>query len=290
MPNLALVPKRGLSSFRRMAIGTWRTAKDPSVYGSIALEADAVLDYIARFREATGRHLTLTHVMARAMGLVLAEMPDANAILRYNRIYLRDEIAVFFQVAMQDPKTGQIDLSGVTVRRPEQKDMLTIVDEFEAVAAKVRAGRDTEKEQTRGLFKRLPALTLGLVLDLLGTLLYTLNLDLRWAGVPKDAFGSVMVTNIGSLGLEAAYVPLVPYSRVPLLVAMGAVKREPVLDDADQVRPASILRLYATFDHRILDGVHAAKMAKALQAIFADPEAHLGAIPGAAGSADRPPG
>lgn len=279
MPNLELVPKRDLSSFRRMAIGTWRTAKDPSVYGSIALEADAVLAYIERFRAATGRHLTLTHVMARAVGLVLASMPDANAVLRFNRIYLRKEIAVFFQVALQDPDTGQIDLSGVTIRDPEKKDLLTLVDEFEVAAARVRAGQDPEKEQTRGLFKRLPAALLGVVLDGLSMLAYTLNLDLRWAGVPKDVFGSAMVTNIGSLGLEAAYVPLVPYSRVPLLVAMGAVKREPVVGEGDEVRVASILRLYATLDHRILDGAHAARMAQTLTGIFADPEAHLGPIP-----------
>lgn len=282
MPNLALVPKRDLSSFRRIAIGTWRTAKDPTVYGSIALEADAMLDYIERFRAATGRRLTLTHVMARVMGLVLAAMPDANAVLRFNRIYLREEIAVFFQVAMQDPQTGQIDLSGVTIRDPEQKDLLAILDEFEAVAAKVRAGKDREKERTRGMFKRLPAWLLATVLDAIGLFAYELNLDLRWAGIPKDVFGSVMVTNIGSLGLDAAYVPLVPYSHVPLLVAMGAVKREAVLGDDDAVRGASILRLYATFDHRLLDGAHAARMASTLRTIFADPEAHLGPVPQAA--------
>ena len=32
-----------------------------------------------------------------------------------------------------------------------------------------------------------------------------------------------MITNIGSIGLDQAYVPLVPYSRVPILIALGAV-------------------------------------------------------------------
>ena len=45
------------------------------------------------------------------MGMVLHEMPDANAILRFNRIYLREDIGVFFQVAMEDPQTGELDLS-----------------------------------------------------------------------------------------------------------------------------------------------------------------------------------
>src|SRR5687768_13962449 len=108
MPNLVLEPKRDLSSFRKIAIGTWRDAKDPSVYGSIALEMDETLAYVEAFRAATGKRLTVTHLLASAVGKVLAAMPDANAVLRFGRIWLRKDVAVFFQVAMQDPETGQI--------------------------------------------------------------------------------------------------------------------------------------------------------------------------------------
>lgn len=98
MPNIELTPKTDLSSFRKIAIGTWRTAKDPSVYGSLSLEMDATLAYIEAFRQRTGKRLTLTHLMAKAVALALAEMPDANAILRYGRIWLRKDVDVFFQV------------------------------------------------------------------------------------------------------------------------------------------------------------------------------------------------
>lgn len=279
MPNIELSPKRDLSSFRKIAIGTWRDAKDPSVYGSLSVEVDPVLDYIERFRARTGKRLTLTHLMAKAVALALAEMPDANAILRFGRIWLRKDVDVFFQVVMKDPDTGQIDLSGLTIRNADQKSLPDIVDEFRKVAERVRAGKDKDKESTRQTFKRLPGFVTGWLLDTISLLLYTLNLDLSWAGLPRDPFGSVMVTNIGSLGLEEAYVPLVPYSKVPLLVAMGAVKKVPLVDeDTDQIRVARVMRLFATFDHRLLDGAHAAKMAASLQRTFADPEAHFGRI------------
>jgi len=116
------------------------------------------------------------------------------------------------------------------------------------------------------------------VLDLLSFLSGTLNLDLSALGVPRDPFGSVMVTNIGSLGLEEAYVPLVPYSRVPLLIALGAVKEEAVVENGSIV-VAKVVRAFATFDHRVLDGAHAAKMAKTLRRIFDDPERELGPLP-----------
>lgn len=278
MSNVALVRKSDLSSFRMMAIGTWRTTRDPSVYGSIELEMDETLRYLDALRAATGKRVTVTHLMAKAMGLLLAEMPDANAILRFHRIYLRQSVDIFFQVAMKDPVTGQIDLSGLTIREADRKSTIDIVDEFERVANKVRAGKDEEKERTRSTFKRLPGFVVGPVLDAIGFLTYTLNLDLSWLGLPKDPFGSAMVTNVGSLGLEEAYVPLVPYSRVPLLVAMGALKRTVAVREGDVVVPVTVMRLFATFDHRILDGAHASRMASTLHRVFADPWSSFGGV------------
>lgn len=278
MPNVALVPKRDVSSFRQMAIGTWRTAKDPSVYGSLSLEMDETLRYVAAFQAATGRKLTVTHLMAKAIGRVLHELPDANAILRWNRIFLRQSADVFFQVAMQDPETGQVDLSGLTIREADRKPMVEIVDEFQRVADRVRKGKDEEKEHTRRTFQRLPGWLVGPVLDTIGFLTYALNLDLRVLGIPKDPFGGAMVTNVGSLGLEEAYVPLVPYSRVPLLVAMGALQRVPVVRAGDVIEVATVMRLFATFDHRLLDGAHAATMARLLRETFADPWTHFGGV------------
>ncbi len=279
MPNLVLTRKTNLSSFRKIAIGTWTDAKDPSVYGCLEIRVDETLAYIEAFRAHTGKRLTITHLLAKAVGLALAEMPDANAILRYNNIYMRETVDIFFQVAMEDPVTRQIDLSGLTVRNADKRSIADIVDDFEAAAAKVRAGKDEEKEATRSSFKSMPNFLLGPVLDLISFLIYTLNLDLRWAGLPKDPFGSAMVTNVGSLGLEEAYVPLVPYSKVPLLIAVGAVKKVPIVTDDDRIEVARVMKLFATFDHRILDGVHASKMSKSLRKVFADPWTHFDPVP-----------
>ena len=281
MPNVALVHKSRISSFRRLALGTWRTTKDPTVYGTLCLEVDKALAYIDAYRAKTGRRLTLAHLMARAVGRLLVEMPDANTVVRFGRIYQRTEASVFFQVAMEDPETGQIDLSGLVVRDADKRSLPEIADAFDKAARDVRAGKDEEKEKTRKSLGKIPGWLIGYVLDLVSFLTYTLNLDLRWAGLPKDPFGSVMVTNVGSLGIEQAWAPLVPYSRVPLIIAMGAVVKEAVVSDDDTIRIARRMRLCVTFDHRILDGAHAAKMSKLVKQWFADPYGFFGEIPGA---------
>lgn len=274
MANLELERKKNPSTFRKLAIGTWRTSYDPSVYGALTLRMEESLRYIEAFRAKTGRRVTVTHMMARAIAAVFEKVPDANAILRGGRLYLRKGVSVFFQVAMEDEKTGEIDLSGTVVRGAEQKTLAQIVDECDEKFRKVKAHKDKELEGTRTLMSRLPGALVHPMLRLTSFLSYEMNVDLRRFGVPRDAFGSVMITNIGSIGLQEAYVPLVAYSRVPMLLAVGAIEDSAAVEDGRLV-PAKTMKVCATFDHRILDGVHASVMAKTLRAWFEHPFEHF---------------
>lgn len=291
MPNLALVPKTDLSSFRKIAIGTWQTAYDPSVYGTMELRMDEAMKYIADFRAKTGRRLTVSHLMAKAAAMVMAECPDANAVLRWNRIYLRERIGIFFQVVMTDAEDGKAaggdadqkkslgkaDLSGATLYDVEKMSLLEICDEFERKVDLVRKKKDPALEKTRGTFLAIPHFALNMFLKLLSFFSFELNLDLKWAGIPSDPFGSMMITNIGSLGLDVAYVPLVPYSHVPILLATGAVKERALVSDG-KIEIGKIMAVNATFDHRIIDGFHASVMSRVLKAWIEHPYDHFDAL------------
>jgi len=277
VPNLELIKKKDVSSFRKIAIGTWQTAYDPSVYGTMEMRMDEAMRYIADFRARTGKRITISHLMAKAMGAVFQEVPDANAVLRWNRVSLRRRIGTFFQVVMTDEGPGKTDLSGATVYDVEQKSLLQIHDEFQAKVDKVRARKDEALESTRKTFLSIPYFLLNTFVKLLGFFSFTLNLDLRWAGVPSDPFGSVMITNVGSLGLDTAYVPLVPYSRVAILLAVGAVRETPIVVDG-QIQIGKMMRVNATFDHRFIDGMHAAVMSRVLRQWIEHPYEHFDRI------------
>ena len=277
MPNLPLHKKKHLSAFRKSALGTWSTPYDPTVYGVLSIKMDEALRYIDAFREHTGKRLTVSHMVAKAIGAVLEEVPDANALLRFNQIYLRDSIGVFFQVVMKDPETGEIDLSGATIQKPNEKTLEQIIDEFERKVSGVRGGSDKALKTSRDLMSRLPSWAISPLLRATSFLNYTLNLDMTWAGMPKDLFGSVMITNVGSLGLPYALVPLVPYSRVPLLLALGSIEDRAVVEDG-QLVARKVMDIGATFDHRILDGGHAAKMHQIVSAWMEHPFEHFDAL------------
>jgi pyruvate/2-oxoglutarate dehydrogenase complex dihydrolipoamide acyltransferase (E2) component len=83
-----------------------------------------------------------------------------------------------------------------------------------------------------------------------------------------------MITNVGMLELDVAYAPLVPYSRVPILLTVGAVKDQPVVDDG-VVKPGKVMNINVTFDHRFIDGVQAAAMSKSMRSWIEHPFEHF---------------
>ena len=83
-----------------------------------------------------------------------------------------------------------------------------------------------------------------------------------------------MITNVGSLGLGLSFVPLFPYSRVPVLFALSTIEDKAVVRDG-KIVIAPILRIGITVDHRVIDGVHGGIMAKTLRDFFANPKNSL---------------
>ena len=269
--NVDLGPPLKISSWRKIALGTWRTAGDPSVYGMVDLDVAPALAYIEKARAESGLRITISHFVGKAIAETLRRHPDINCVLRLGRLYGRKSADVFFQVAT-DPQ-GK-DLSGMTIRGAEHKSMTDIAREMDERVKAIREKKDKSFSRMKSTMGLVPGFLAGIVLHLSGVLMYTLNIWSPLLGVPRDSFGSVMITNIGSLGLDMAFAPLVPYSRIPLLLALGTMADRPVVQDG-QVVVRKMLRICATFDHRVIDGVHAAHMLKSLHKIFANPEAEL---------------
>lgn len=277
MPNIELTPLTGMSSFRRLAVGQWQTAYDPSIYGSMDLRMEKALEYIEAFRAHTGKRITVTHLVTKAMAEALRRCPEANAILRWNRIYLRKNIDLSILVVQPDEATGKVDLAAAKIVNADQRSLYELTVEVEQQVARVRQRKDKAMEQGKKTAGMIPLLCMNAFLKFAAFLSYTLNLDLSFAGVPKDPFGSATITNIGSLGLDTGFVPLVPYTRVPIFLAPGAIRDTPVVDNG-QIVPGKVMRLCATLDHRFIDGYHASVMSKVMHDYLENPFEHFDKI------------
>lgn len=256
------------SAFRRMAAAMWDAPRDPSIYGSLDLDATEALALVRAYRER-GVRLTMTHVVAKAVATALHEHPTANTKVRFGgRLEARESVDVFVSVMLEGGK----DLSGVRIDRCDEKSLEEIVGELEAKAKKVRSGDDASYEKSRSMFRVMPAWLTRPALRLSDFLVNELHLDAPSLGMPVDPMGSALVTNVGSFGVDTAFAPFTPIGRYAMLVLVTEVRERPVVRDG-QVVARPILRLCATFDHRIVDGVLAGRLAKSVTAAFEAPAA-----------------
>lgn len=268
-------PLEPLVGWRRVAVHTWRSPRDPSVYAVVDMPVEGSLAYIDRVREATGVHLTVTHLVARGLALGIRAFPQLNGIVARKRIMLRETVDIFLQVATE----GGRDLSGFKVVRADEKSAAEIAKEVAARVELLRSHRDRQVERTKSVLDRVPLVLLGPVMRTIAWLVYDRDLDLSRFGIVKDEFGSAMVSNIGTFGLSTAMAPLVPFSRTPLVVLVGHVEQKPVAEDGRvAIRP--FVTLGVTFDHRFMDGYQAGKMADIMREYLADPERYEGRLAG----------
>lgn len=256
MPNAALTRQTELTAFRKLSQGIWRSANDPTIYGWFDLQMDAALDYAARFEQQYAKKLTVTHMVTKVVADILARYPEVNAVLRLNRIYLRDQVDICLNVAAPDQGTRLTDIVTAKVPKADQKSLLEIIDEVDAQAGQLRAGRGG-LQTGRGpkALRRVPGFLMRPLMTTLSFLHLGLNLDTRWLGIPADPFGSALITNLGSLGLPRANIlaPLVPFTRMPLVVTIGSIHDAPIVDDG-ALRVGKLMNVSFSADHRVTDG------------------------------------
>jgi pyruvate dehydrogenase E2 component (dihydrolipoamide acetyltransferase)/2-oxoisovalerate dehydrogenase E2 component (dihydrolipoyl transacylase) len=85
--------------------------------------------------------------------------------------------------------------------------------------------------------------------------------------------GTFTVTSVGNLG-GLFSTPVINHPEVAIL-GLGKIVRRPVYDDAGQVRPADLIYLSLSFDHRVVDGAVGAAFTNAILRHMKNPAAML---------------
>jgi pyruvate dehydrogenase E2 component (dihydrolipoamide acetyltransferase) len=260
--------------WRKVASATWRGPLDPQIYGDLEIDATELLGFIEDARAATDVHLTVTHLVGRAVAHALGENPDLNVKKRGGKFIPRDDVSIFFVVAVDGGK----DLSGVKVRQADRKSAVDIARELTERAARIRTGDDAGFGRSKTMLARTPVPVLRPVLRFVTWLTSDRGVDLRRFGLRAEPFGSALVTSVGMFGVQRAYAPLSPFYRVPFLALVSEVTPKPVVRDGEIVA-VPLLTMSATMDHRYLDGSHAARLARSVRSYLEDPRAFEPPLP-----------
>jgi pyruvate/2-oxoglutarate dehydrogenase complex dihydrolipoamide acyltransferase (E2) component len=258
------------SSFRKLAAAMWHAPNDPHIFGSVDIDMTRAEAFLADYNRRHGCKATITHLVTRVLAVTLAKHPDFNAKIGWWQIHVRRRIDIFCQVTSD----GGRDLSGYKLQSVDTLPLAGIAAALSHAARDIREDRDPAFRRSRGLMKALPLWAIRLVIGFMSFLTNTLNLHLPKLGMPRDPFGSAMVTSVGMLGIDTGFAPFTPIARCPMIITVTRVRPRPWVV-GDRVEPRPVLRLCGTFDHRVIDGFHAGVISGEIERLFYQPEALL---------------
>ena len=264
--NIRLKPYKEAGVWRKLSVATWDDADEACFYGWVDFDAAGINKTLENFR-AQGKKLSVTTIAAKGLAVAISAYPKVNGLLRFGRIYNRETIDIFLQVA---PDADSDELTGIVIRECDRKSLEEINDEIKIRTGRIKKEGEDEFKTIGTLTKWFPPFALRMMLKLAAFINYDLNLWASWMGTPRDAFGSAMVTSVGMLGIQRGLAPLMPHSRCPVIITIGRLEEKPVVKDG-KVVVAEVLPLSATMDHRLIDGVGASKMFKALTEYLKEP-------------------
>lgn len=277
--NVKVGKAKPLTSYRKIAYGTWANHGDSSIYTCLECDFTKCLEMIETVKKEQAIVLTPSHFVSQALTYIFVKHPELNCLMRGGRLYQRQHVQIFHQVVVPGAKKGNqryagADLTGCVVPEAEHKTIFEVGAILKQEAKKVLKGKSETYEAQKRMFKFMPICLTRFALTLSSFLTYGLNLNLAFLGIPKDPFGTALISNVGVFGSQGAFIPLVPYTRTAVFVAIGRVMDKPVARD-EQLAVAAVLPVYFTLDHRCLDGIQLAELEKTFVEALEDPERYL---------------
>lgn len=250
---------------RKVAVATWRAPTEGRIHARTEVDVTAALAHVEMLRRTTGVRVTLTHLVGAAMGRALRAVPEARGRVVLGRVVPQEACTVAFAV---DIGNGS-DLAPVRVEDADRLSTTEVARRVEAAALALRDDGDRNHRRTGALVRAAPWWVMGPVMRTAGLLVGGLGVPAF--GQPGRPLGTAFVSNVGTLGLDEAYLAPVPFARTSVYLAVGAVRDRPVAVDGEVVvRPTTVL--VAAADHRVIDGAHAGHLQQVVVDHLARPE------------------
>ena len=255
--------------YRRFMPALMPTRNGSAVFFEQQVRMDGTERFIESVRAAQPDiHPTVFEVLLWALAHTFDRHPGINRFVAGGRLYERDGIWISFTAKSELSEAGT--LLEVKHRFDPTQSFADLARELEGAVARARAGETGTADRELALFLHLPPSLRRGVVRLAGAA-NGLNLLPRSFIDGDPFFASAFVTNLGSVGLDAAFHHLYEYGTIPIFCALGRIHDEVVAEDG---RPtvARVARVRFTYDERVEDGLYAGRALNDFKALFERPE------------------
>jgi len=253
------------NDWRKVAAAIYKKPVDSKILGQVELDVTELEEFIAEKRK-NGLKVTLTHIFTMAAARALRyEVPELNAYVRRGSIVQRKQVDAMVSLLMDGSEMGTVRINNA--------DQLTSAEFTALVSEGIREARRGILNRTTDMKSRIARIPWPLrvwLLRLLKLATMTWGISLPKLGLSNGSFGSFIVTNIGTLGLDIGFPALMPISDVSYVLVIGAVSKKPWVVN-DEIKIRKIITLGAALDHRICDGSHGGRLFHYIRYISKNP-------------------
>ncbi|MDO8365862.1 MAG: 2-oxo acid dehydrogenase subunit E2 [Saprospiraceae bacterium] len=239
---------------------------DSKILGSVDFDVTEVEDFVNKHRR-DGLKITLTHVflLALARGVKQAA-PEINCYVRRGKIIQRHSVDVSLSVLANG---GQ--MTSIKIPNAENLSLSELLTFINSEILSARKGQGKHLKHAKNMLLQLPWPFRQWTANLVRCLTIDLGVSIPFLGVSPDSFGTFMLSNLGSIGLDVGYAALAPFSNVAMVVTQGRVTNKPMVVNG-QVLPRRAITISAALDHRVVDAAQIGRLFNFLRRVVKNPE------------------
>ncbi len=251
--------------WRLTASTIYRKPVDSKILGSAELDVTDLEMYISELRKK-GTRVTLTHFFTLATGRAIAEqIPEFNTYFKRGKIYPFPQLTA--SVSLRMPSG---EMSSIKIIHPEKKNYREAVSELTAGIEEAVKGEESGANRMKGAMGKIPWPLRKWVYGLLRFAILDLGFSIPVLGLSAQSFGTYIISNVGTLGLDGGYPALMPTGNISLVLILGRVREMPWVHEGEVV-PRRIIKISAALDHRVVDAAHGGKLFNYLRKAVREP-------------------
>ena len=254
------------TDWRKVATAIYKKPSDAKIFGSAELDVTDLEAYIFKKRKE-GIKVTMTHLFAMIISRGLAEeVPELNCFIRRGNIVKRKTVDAMVSILLPDGS-----LSSVRLENADQMNLEECASSLANAIKDTRSGDENQTMQMKKIIGRIPWPFRTWLFNLIKFVTIKWGVPVPAAGLSDNNFGSFVLTNIGSVGLDTGYPAMFPISNVAFVFVLGKVEKKPVVIN-NEIVIRKMMIISSAMDHRIADAMHGGKMFRYIKKFTKQPE------------------
>ena len=261
---------RSLPPFNRFIPYIMKNRNDATNLYSDALEISEIEHWLRDLRKSDWKGMGMLHLFLAAYVRTVSQCPAVNRFINGQKIYARNNI----EVVMIVKKTMAVDAEETAIKVIfEPTD--TIFDVYRKMNEKIeeiKAGDENNNtEDVAETLMKLPGFLLRFAVAVLKSLDYVGLLP--QALLDASPFhGSLIITDLGSLGTLPVYHHIYNFGNLPFFLAFGSKRRAWEIDRTGRPVERKYVDYRVSMDERICDGAYLVNSMKYMKYFLSHPQ------------------